>query len=211
MRSCLVCDTELAEPARGRKPKFCSTRCRVASHRADAQIDAFIKHLAGERLNSQARAFEFVSVPLELREINRWIRHEAKRPMAVGGWWCSVTDPSHWGSFTDAYNSEYGDGLGFVLNGDGIVCLDLDDCVVDGVPSREAIELMDALPDTYIEFSPSGRGLHIWGRGFMSAGRRFTRGGLKIEAYPDGRYITVTGNVYRDHGLAVLDLSPLGV
>jgi primase-polymerase (primpol)-like protein len=126
--------------------------------------------------------------------------------MAIGGWWCSVTDPSHWSTFADAVSSEVGDGVGFVLNGDGIVCLDLDDCVVDGVPTEAAQKFLNEFPGAYVEFSPSGRGLHVWGRGFMDRGRRFTLDGLKVEAYPDGRYITVTGNVYRSGGLPVLDL-----
>jgi len=148
-------------------------------------------------------------VPAELRDRDRWIRHQQKRPMAVGGWWASVTDPSHWSSYADAVNSIYGDGLGFVLNGDGLVCIDLDDCVVDGVPNAQARELIRSLPRTYVEFSPSGKGLHIWGFAGLSAGRKFVRDGLKVEVYPDGRYLTVTGRAYRSDPFASLDLSDL--
>jgi len=202
MNVCLVCGEGLPVPARGRRPKFCGTRCRVAAHREAKRVQEFVGRLAVV----STKPSSLLSVPRELKIRDRWIRHESKRPMAVGGWFCSVTDPSHWGRFDDAVLSEHGDGVGFVLNGDGVVCLDLDDCVADGVPSRAALDLLALLPVTYVEFSPSGRGLHIWGFGFMDRGRRFTRDGLKVEAYPDGRYLTVTGDVFVDAPLAVLDL-----
>ena len=189
MGGCIVCGGSVATPARGRRPKFCSGRCRVKAHR------------------DQKRAVD--GVPAELRERARWIRHQAKRPMAVGGWWASVTDSACWSSYEDAADSPHGDGLGFVLNGDGVVCIDLDDCVVDGVPNAKARELIGSLPKTYVEFSPSGRGLHIWGFASLESGRKFVRDGLKVEVYPNGRYLTVTGRAYRSAGFARLDLSGL--
>jgi primase-polymerase (primpol)-like protein len=129
--------------------------------------------------------------------------------MAVGGWWASVTDSSHWSDYEDAAVSPHGDGLGFVLNGDGLVCIDLDDCVVDGVPNAQARALIKSLPRTYVEFSPSGRGLHVWGFASLEAGRKFVRDGLKVEVYPDGRYLTVTGRAYRSAPFASLDLTEL--
>jgi hypothetical protein len=36
----------------------------------------------------------------------------------------------------------------------------------------------------------------------VGAGRRFERGGLKVEVYGDGRYLTVTGNALVDAPLA---------
>jgi primase-polymerase (primpol)-like protein len=146
-------------------------------------------------------------IPEALRSLTRWVRHRAKRPIATGGWSVSVHDTHAWASYAEVRNSSVGDGFGFVLNGDGIVCIDLDDCVVDGVPSDDAVELVESLGDTYSEFSPSGRGLHVWGYGFMAKGRRFTAGGLKVEAYPAGRFITVTGNPYRRGELGIVDLA----
>lgn len=204
MNVCLVCDQELLTPARGRRPKYCGSRCRVAAHREAKRVNAFVENIA--LTATVDRSLGLANVPHDLRIRDRWIRHKNKRPLAIGGWFCSVTDPSHWGVYADAVRSEHGDGVGFVLNGDGVVCLDLDDCVVDGVPNAAAVRFLDELPNTYVEFSPSGRGLHVWGFGFMDRGRRFTRDGLKVEAYPDGRFLTVTGDVYRGAAMAVLDL-----
>lgn len=129
--------------------------------------------------------------------------------MAVGGWWCSVNDAAAWSTFDDVSNAGKGDGFGFVLNGDGVVCIDLDDCVADGVVSSEAQALIDSLPETFVELSPSGRGLHVWGFGEVSHGRKFRLGGLKVEVYGDARFMTVTGRAMVEAPLAVLDLSDL--
>jgi primase-polymerase (primpol)-like protein len=187
MTECEICSNPVASPARGRRPRFCSTRCRVAAHRKAQRLP----------------------IPAELKERARWIRHENKRPITSDGWYCSVTNPKVWDTFEYAKASKKGDGLGFVLNGDGVVCVDLDDCVVDGVVSVEAQALIDSLPRTFVELSPSGRGLHVWGFGDVGAGRRFERDGLKVEVYGDGRYLTVTGNALVDAPLAELDLDDL--
>jgi primase-polymerase (primpol)-like protein len=109
----------------------------------------------------------------------------------------------------DAVEANYvaADGLGFVLNNDGIVCVDLDDCVVDGEPNEFAREFVSALGSTYCEFSPSGRGLHVWGYASLDKGKVLAGENLKVEVYPAGRFITMTGKVYRDGGLSSLNLS----
>jgi len=187
MNKCEVCYEALTKPSRGRVPRFCGTRCRVASHR-------------------QGQKF---FVPSELQSLPRWILHKDKRPMSLGGWWSSINDASAWASFDDARKAGKGDGVGFVLNGDGIVCIDLDDCVIDGVISDEAQSLIDSFPQTFVEFSPSNRGLHLWGLGDVQAGRRFERDGLKIEVYGTGRYLTVTGKPLVKSELAELSLQDL--
>ena len=187
MRGCEVCGGSVATPARGRRPRFCGGTCRVAAHR-------------------KARRVVF---PRELRDRDRWVLHEAKRPMAVGGWWCSVNDASSWSPFADVRDAGKGDGIGFVLNGDGVVCVDLDDCVFDGVVSDAAQALIDSLPTTFVELSPSGRGLHVWGFGELDRGRKFVRDGLKVEVYADARFMTVTGRAVVDAPFAVLGLADL--
>jgi primase-polymerase (primpol)-like protein len=124
------------------------------------------------------------------------------------GHWISVTDSQALSTYPEAKSSKAGDGLGFVLNGDGIICIDLDHCY-DGAPSPEAMALIESLPSTYVEISPSGTGLHIWGKSQMATGRRFTRNGLSIEIYPNGRFITMTGNALNRAELAELDITAI--
>lgn len=181
---CEICSVPCIPGARGRKPRFCSTRCRVASHRKNV-------------------------FPPELMALPRWVRHKSKRPLHPEGYWIAVTHAPSWSSYQVAKASRYGDGLGFVLNGDGIVCIDLDHCVQDGVLSAEAERILDSLPETYIEISPSGTGLHIWGLAKMDSGRRFTRNGQSVEIYPSGRFITMTGKAITRAPLAQLPIDTL--
>jgi len=147
-------------------------------------------------------------IPSELRALPRWIRHSKKVPITFQGNPASSTNSLTWTDFTRASQSQVGDGLGFVLNGDGIICIDLDHCF-DGKPNAEAQVLIDALPNTYIEVSPSGTGLHIWGYAALSKGRRFSRNGLSVEVYPNGRYLTVTGNALIRAPFQALDLAAI--
>jgi primase-polymerase (primpol)-like protein len=90
-----------------------------------------------------------------------------------------------------------GIGLGFVLNGDGIVCLDVDQCLDErGRLTQGAAALLDLAGTTYVEVSPSGKGLHVWGRAELTQGRRVSFRGQSVELYPSGRYMTVTGKRY---------------
>jgi primase-polymerase (primpol)-like protein len=86
-------------------------------------------------------------------------------------------------------------GVGFVLNGDGIVGVDLDKCVTDTTPAPAAMDLMNRIGCTYIEYSPSGTGLRGFGYGESLDGKR-KKGvfaGLNVELYATARYLTVTG------------------
>ncbi|MGG7510895.1 hypothetical protein [Plantibacter sp. YIM 135249] len=126
-----------------------------------------------------------------------------KTPLRISGHNASSTNPATWSSYAEAVKSRAGVGLGFVL-GDGIGCIDLDHCLIDGSPTEQAARFLESYPKHFIEISPSGDGLHIWGTSEEVPGTRGIEGGLHVERYSTGRYITVTGNVYQ-HG----DLLPL--
>lgn len=122
--------------------------------------------------------------------------------MTVAGRFASSTDPTTWTDYTSAKASSLGVGLGFVLNGDGVSCIDLDDCMVDGKPNAQAQALMDQFPTAWVEMSPSGTGLHLWGTAPVGVGRRTIIDGLSVEFYSTGRYITITGRTVRAGNLA---------
>lgn len=184
MTSCEKCATRIPIAGRGRVRRYCSTRCRVAAHRA--------RH----------------ALPTELTSRPRWVRHTAtKVPLAVDGRAASSTDPRTWTDYATARRSRHGAGLGFVLDGDGVVCIDLDHCLNgDGTVAAWARAILDRCPPTYIEISPSGDGLHIWGTGTVRHGRRLTLTGGTAEIYGTGRYITITG---RRHGTSPAMLADL--
>jgi primase-polymerase (primpol)-like protein len=116
-------------------------------------------------------------------------------------------NPFTWTDYEDAASSTAGVGLGFVLNGDGVVCLDVDHCVTDGVPDVWVRGLLSEVAGTYVELSPSGTGLHIWGTASLSFGGRVVSYGPGfVEIYGSGRYLTVTGSALNSSR----DLKPIG-
>ena len=120
----------------------------------------------------------------------------------------STADPMTWCTFEQAdsaYLLEDFTGVGIVLNGDGLVGVDLDACVTDGKPSAEAMALLDKLGAAYIEISPSGTGLRALGYGEqLDAGVNGSLDGLKAEFYSTVRYLTITGNAIKAGPLAQL-------
>ena len=153
----------------------------------------------------------FSNIPQELRSLNRWVVQRNKRPYSPEALnsLADVTDPSTWSTFQNALTTlEEGtfDGLGIVLNADGVVGIDLDHCVENEQPSRAATEILDEIGCAYVEFSPSGTGLRAFGyyHGKPLPGIRRNLKGLNLEMYCRGRFLTVTGNVFKSGPLQVL-------
>lgn len=172
--------------------RYCSGRCRMAACRK--------------------RRREMDPVPAAMQRRSQWVRRtERKIPLAVGAGKvvpASSTDPSTWATYATASRSTAGAGLGFVLTaGDRMACIDLDHALVDGELRPWARQLIERMPDTYIEVSPSGTGLHIWGYGTVGRGRRIRRGDSAVEIYDRGRYITVTRQPFRNSASKLADLS----
>lgn len=101
-------------------------------------------------------------------------------------------------------------GVGIVLEFADLIGIDLDD-VVDtetGIINPTALKTVDYL-DSYTEYSVSGKGLHILVNGKLHTKELNARGlskGIKyrfdddfeIEMYDNSRYLTFSGNVFRD-------------
>jgi primase-polymerase (primpol)-like protein len=139
---------------------------------------------------------------VELKTRDRWVRRAAdKRPLTTAGKAASSTNARTWSTYAEASASHIGTGLGFVLSDvDDVVCLDLDHCLnpLTGRLKPWAAAILRDAGATYVEVSPSGDGLHIWGRADVRHGRRIRRpDGTAVEIYGTGRYIAMTG---RRHG-----------
>lgn len=101
-------------------------------------------------------------------------------------------------------------GVGIVLEFAGLIGIDLDD-VIDtetGIINPTALKTVDYL-DSYTEYSVSKKGLHILIDGKLNAQELNSRGlskGIKykfdddfeIEMYDNSRYLTFTGNTFKD-------------
>ncbi len=142
-------------------------------------------------------------LPSDLKRLRRWVtwKYVKRRGRATKKPQQRIDEPRQWLTDSDACERVVlgtADGVGFVL-GDGIVCIDLDNCIgEDGTLleiARDAIELA-----TYVERSPSGRGLHVWIRAGIARSRNIApRNGVpRHEIYDGGagsaRYITITGD-----------------
>ena len=172
-----------------RHARYCSGHCRTAACRVRMPI------------------------PAELRRLGRWVRHSAsKMPLQTTGRAASSTDAATWTTYANAKASSVGAGIGFVLNGDGIACIDLDHCIgPDGTLASWAAVILAGLPATYTELSPSGTGLHVWGHASVGRGRKIRRtDGACIELYDRGRYVTVTGKPWGGAPARLADADLMG-
>jgi putative DNA primase/helicase len=146
------------------------------------------------------------NIPGELKALPQWVvwRGElrdgrvAKIPYRADGTGrASSTDRNTWSSFISvigAYRAGGFDGIGFVFARDGgLVGIDLDHCITDGVVELDAQTLIDDL-NSYAEVSVSGSGIHVIVKGSLPGDKGHRRGG--VEMYSRGRYFTVTGAVW---------------
>ena len=170
MLSCQQCSAYI-EIKHGRRPKFCSGKCRQRAHRERrSQI---------ERLKSLS--------------VGRWVRADGKRPVMVDGPAASSTNPATWASFAEV-QSGAGDGFGVVLDGSGLGCYDFDNCFEGGVLKPAVREFIAgiAYPIVYVERSVSGNGLHVFVEAEKQRG--FRRDG--VEFYTWGRFIRTPLNPF---------------
>ena len=151
-----------------------------------------------------------MSFPKELLELKQWVcwrltpgqKGEKDRKVPFDPKTCkpaSTNKPATWSDYSTARAAQekYGfTGLGFVFVKDcGIVGVDIDNCY--DPESRAFNEVARAVLDkqpTYAEFSPSGKGVHLFFKGSLPAG-----GGLLTrEQRDDGAGFVQAGVVVID-------------
>jgi putative DNA primase/helicase len=144
-------------------------------------------------------------IPKELKARRQWVDWKleerdgdvTKVPYTpCTGCKASTTDLMTWGTFEESLAGlEQFDGVGFVFcSGDPYVGTDLDNCVdpETGRIEPRALQIIEGL-NSYTEFSPSGKGVHIIVKGKIpSAVKR-----AEIEMYEMKRFFTITGHVVK--------------
>ncbi len=155
------------------------------------------------------------NIPEELTERAQWVcwRLEerdskmTKMPYVAGtARRASSTDLMTWRTFSEAVSAyersepPY-DGIGYVFGPCPFAGIDLDDCrdPETGELEEWAQEIIDEVPEGYVEMSPSGTGIHVILRG-AGRGGAVKRNG--IEMYSRGRFFTVTGHALAADGLS---------
>ena len=107
-----------------------------------------------------------MNIPEEMKKLPQWVCRKEKIPFnPVTGTPAKAGQPATWVSFEDVVNAFHGgsyDGIGFEFNNNGIVGIELYHVIADdGSLSAEAVEIV-AMLDSYTEYSPSDKGLHIF-------------------------------------------------
>lgn len=160
-----------------------------------------------------------LELPRELRELSefsswvayRIVANESKgRPDKLplnprDGSKAKANDASTWGTYDEALRYAFQNGLRGNAGGigfefaNGYAGIDLDDVVLAGGTLKPFADEVVCLMDSYTEYSPSGKGLHILFKLNISLsefGSRRRNDELGIEMYDNGRYFTITGQVY---------------
>lgn len=190
-----------------------ATRCGRCGNLLDIQRSNQVARYCSGACRQAAYRARKTAVPAEMRRRNRWVSWKpvaregrtTKMPVQTNGRAASSTDPATWTAYEKVKNLPR---RGFAL-GEGIGCIDLDHCLIEGRPTRAAQEFLARMPKTYIEVSPSGDGLHIFGLLPEAAGSRRVVDGLSVEVYSTGRYMTVTGSAFAGSVAALADLRGL--
>jgi putative DNA primase/helicase len=117
----------------------------------------------------------WVRYTLEDKDNNPWTSdsqgRQQKVPRTFTGRRAKVNVSATWSPLTDLALTLF-DKLGFVLSREcNLLCIDLD--AKEYTPAMYDLHrrLLEDFKDCYIEFSPSGKGLHIWCRGTLGNGR----------------------------------------
>jgi len=153
--------------------------------------------------------FDIEQFPASMISARRWV---AWKPVERDGKWTKIpwsaetdgpassTDPATWSSFADAteYALERSHGLGFML-GDGWLGIDCDAVAGPKWTWRDDwIGEWAASCKTFVEWSPSGTGIHAIFRGASLPEWAQNRRG-NIEVYERARFFCMTGDtLYRD-------------
>ncbi|MDP2263367.1 MAG: AAA family ATPase [Hydrogenophaga sp.] len=125
----------------------------------------------------------------------------------------STARPERWGTFDAAVAAHFASdgatqGVGYCMTGPhGIVGIDLDRAVVDGVVKPWAREIVDRVA-SYTETSPSGNGLRIFVRGEIKRDFIDHPSGVEVYAGHTPRYLTVTGKHLPGTPTDVVDAPP---
>lgn len=118
----------------------------------------------------------------------------------------SSTDAQTWTSFNAAQvayqDLEIYDGICFFVTEEaGIVFIDLDKCIQDGIIAAWAAEIVKRF-DSYTEKSQSGKGLHILTKGKKPGKRcRTAKYPHGVEIYDHARQCCLTGDIIEGHAI----------
>lgn len=159
----------------------------------------------------------------ELKTQLRWVCFDKdKTPInPYTGSFASSTDPKTWSTYAHAKTAVTrfkAAGVGFVFNGDGIVGIDLDDCLVRISVDENGEALYDRTPfakfimehgQSYAEVSPSKTGIHIIGTAKIAKSIKTKLHDIGVEVYDRARYFTYTEDYVGGEELPLGDIQAM--
>jgi hypothetical protein len=145
------------------------------------------------------------AVPEQLKRLPGWMTSgggaDGKAPTDAKGRPVGRMKPGLWRTFEAVAEADHerGCGIGWVVQ-IGHVVLDLDNAVDDGGDLRpQFVRLVDGM-DTYVEWSVSGRGLHIFAESSEAPEKQKDYysfpDGSKAEVLGPGHFVRITGKLY---------------
>lgn len=154
------------------------------------------------------------SIPIQLKDLRQWImwrlvkKEGDKKPTKLpynpqADQFAKTNDTTTWNDFDTCYNAYINkrknySGLGIcVCENDNLTLIDIDDCVNEKGELNEIAKYVLALFEnkTFADYSPSGKGIHIYCYGkAIRSGKGTIDKCVEVYAYPSNRYLTVTGN-----------------
>lgn len=155
----------------------------------------------------------YENIPAELKSARRWVCWKfeqrggkmTKVPYTPTGRRAKSNDPATWAAFDECRAAHEGggfDGIGFQLDGSGIVGVDIDHAKdAAGNWNTAAADITERLA-SYAEISPSGEGVHIFIKA-VKPGSKSKNAAAGVEMYDTKRFFTVTGNLFREELNAV--------
>ncbi|WP_207688598.1 phage/plasmid primase, P4 family [Desulfonema limicola] len=157
------------------------------------------------------------NIPEEIKNLPQWVAWKgelkenkklSKKPInPLNGSYAETNNPETWGTFEEslAYCEQNNlQGVGFVFTAeDPYVGIDLDNCLDPETDTftPEVSEIVKMF-NSYTEISPSGNGLHIFVKGNIPKSRNG-----EIEIYDQGRFFTITGELYGDSPIVIHERS----
>lgn len=158
----------------------------------------------------EASILQYASIPQVLKDKKQWVLYNDKKiPLTITGKPASTTNPDDWCEFALCVKAICRNpevcGVGYVFrDGDGLVGIDLDNCFKrDGSLKSWAFRVLSTIGCGYVEYSPSGKGLHIFVLGTKKGTKckRVIQNASgeqigEVELYSKARYFTVTGHVF---------------
>lgn len=166
----------------------------------------------------------YEAIPRTLTQLPQWLvwRLEDRKGKpskipysARSGGHAKSNDPATWCDFNRAGQAarrgDY-DGVGFAFNaGDGLCGVDLDKCIDADTGELEpwADEVLQRFLGTYIEISPSGKGLRIFAHGeARRCGKGTEEKRIELYDHTSPRYLTVTGHWWSGSNTDIAAMQP---